>query len=309
MNAEKIKNIGEVVQYNNLISDAENWGYLACDFFLKMREYYRWENGMKPDQSIDNEDFAEWLSRKQKLWNEYHDRKYKEVDGNPPDSKELVIEILKRGYAYGYKKVFPRYSFFLAEIDSEYKRNGYRIFITGKELARDIISPKAILIESIMFIRKDAIERYIYVKKEEADAVRTGMQRDVFDNISIEELVKKEMELSFYHLIAEKEEQEKLTGRMGCDVVDRVGGDMVELLGVLSDRGKIAKIIEEKDKVMLAYTLLTITCKRPIINELFEAYEKKKSWKEIDEVRRKCYKKVLKIIEEKPEKGGVCATV
>ncbi len=306
-----VENLKEVVQFNNRVSDSENWGHLACDFFLKMREYYRWEKEMKLWDEIDNEDFAEWLSKKQKEWNELHDVEYKRIGSYMPQSYELVREILEKGYAYGYKKVFPRYSFFLAEVVQKHGKDDFEIYITGKEFSRDIIAPKAILIKNIMFIRRDAIERYIYVKKEEAEAVRTGMQRDVFDNITVDELVKREIDLSFYQLIAEKEEKEKISMKMKCsqeDVESRVSGDMIELLGILSDNGKIAKIIEEKDKVLLAYTLLTITCKRPIINEIFESYEKGKGWKEIDEVRKMCYKKVLDLLEKTPE-GGVCAPV
>ncbi len=304
MNAEKL---GKVVQFNNKVSDSENWGHIACDFFLKMREYYRWEKGMSPLQSIENEDFAEWLSKKQREWNKFHSLKYKKINNNEPWSNKIVEEILNYGYAYGYKKVFPRYSFFLAEIDKEYVKEGFKIYITGREVSRDIIAPKAILIGDKMFIRKEAIERYIYVKKEEADAVRTGMQRDVFDNITPEELVKREIELNFYQLVAEKEEKEKLAKMVG-DVDNKVPGDLIELLGTLSDKGKIARIVEEKDKTLLAYTLLTITCKRPMINEIFEAYEKKKGWREIDNIRKICYNKVLKFIKNN-QKGGVCATV
>ncbi len=62
------------VQRNCHISDARHGAdYGLCTYLLKMREYYRWENGLGYGASLANESVGEWLTRREQLWDSLSD--------------------------------------------------------------------------------------------------------------------------------------------------------------------------------------------------------------------------------------------
>ena len=65
------------VQKNCHVSDARYAGnYSMCTFLLKMREYYRWEQGYAPHAKLPHQEVGEWLQAREKLWEELEEESF-----------------------------------------------------------------------------------------------------------------------------------------------------------------------------------------------------------------------------------------
>ena len=59
----------ETVQKNCNISDAcHAANYTLCVYLLKMREYFRWENGYSYNDVLPKEDVGNWVQERENLW-------------------------------------------------------------------------------------------------------------------------------------------------------------------------------------------------------------------------------------------------
>ncbi|HEY5602465.1 MAG TPA: hypothetical protein VIM41_05105 [Gammaproteobacteria bacterium] len=170
----EIENLVTTVQTNCHISDAKYAGnYSLCVFLLKMREYYRWEKQIPLSHALPKAEVGEWLSRREADWLDYETR---DVQPLPFTSREVdafdnlaVNNLLNPlGYVYsGGYGVFGKPIFFIGELAAMCNVEGLQVYITHKELARDLVAPPAMIINEQIFIRKESLRRFIWEKIEE----------------------------------------------------------------------------------------------------------------------------------------------
>lgn len=169
-----IENLAQSVQTNCHISDAKYAGnYSLCVFLLKMREYYRWERKIPLSQPLTKSNVGEWLSQRECEWAEYEDREFESLliekqEIDPFDANRINKILNSHGFVYsGGYGVFGKPHFFIAELEERQNIDDLRIYIAGKELARDLVAPPAMIVENRIFIRKESLRRFIWEKIEE----------------------------------------------------------------------------------------------------------------------------------------------
>lgn len=167
-------NLIATVQRNCHIADARHAGdYTLCVYLLKMREFYRWEQGISFRQVLTSDDVGEWLVGREALWNALDGEDYAAVpcDGvahDPFDNAQINQAINPHGLVYsaGYGRRC-RPLFFLAELEQTIQQDGCTIFVAGRELARDLEAPPAMSQGQQVFIRRESLQRMLWEKVEE----------------------------------------------------------------------------------------------------------------------------------------------
>mgnify|MGYP001557932822 FL=1 len=171
-------NIGQIVstvQKNCHISDAQHAGDLTlCTYLLKMREFYRWENDIPLTRQLAREDVGQWLQEREHMW------EHLEADGfepiplehgasDPFDADSVNRELVPQGYVYsGGVGRFCKPHFFLGNLVTKETRNGFAVYISSCEYARDLEAPPAMLQGRTIFVRQESVRRYLWEKVEES---------------------------------------------------------------------------------------------------------------------------------------------
>lgn len=169
-----LEDIAKSVQRNCHISDAKYAGYYSlCVFLLKMREYYRWEQRIPLSHTLTKSDVGNWLSQRESEWQGYEDQDLESIKiGNqsldPFNTPQINQTLNPAGYVYsGGYGVFKKPHFFLAELVDQQTLDDHDIFISDREIARDMVAPPAMIVGNQIFIRKESLRRFIWEKIEE----------------------------------------------------------------------------------------------------------------------------------------------
>ncbi|MCA1805011.1 MAG: hypothetical protein LC646_06675 [Xanthomonadaceae bacterium] len=168
------QSLRETVQTNCHIADARHASdYTMCIYLLKMREYFRWEQGYPYGASLPGEAVGEWLMAREALWEGLEERPYQDlVIGQaslPPFESDRVNEhLLDQGLVYsGGLGHNSRPHFFLADLERVETQDGYRILISGREHARDLTAPPAMSQGTTIYVRRESFRRMLWEKLEE----------------------------------------------------------------------------------------------------------------------------------------------
>lgn len=171
-------NIGQVVsavQQNCHISDAQHAGELTlCIYLLKMREFYRWENDIPLTRQLVKEDVGRWLQERERMWERIASCRFEPIPlergpSDPFDAEAVNRELVPQGYVYssGYGR-FCKPQFFLGNLVTKETRNGFTVYFSSCEYARDLEAPPAMLQGRTIFVRQESVRRYLWEKIEES---------------------------------------------------------------------------------------------------------------------------------------------
>ena len=162
------------VQLNCHISDAQHASdFTMCVYLLKMREYFRWEQGLTFGAPLGHGEVGDWLSDREQLWETLEEQPFVplEIDGqlyDPYDADRINTALAAHGLVYsaGYgAKAKPH--FFLARLERSLSHNGYRIHVSAEEFARDLSAPPAMSQNGQIFIRRESLRRMLWERLEE----------------------------------------------------------------------------------------------------------------------------------------------
>lgn len=169
-----MKKLFQTIQYNCDISDARDNGiYSVCTLVLKLRNLYKWENGLQPWDEPESAVLLDWIAAKEDYWEGLRLRDFAKLplgrtkaDPYEPESvnKHLGEDGLLYGAGYGrsLKAVF-----FLAEIIEQRQVEGCTVIILGQEQARELASPFAMLQDGVIYLRKEALRFYFWDQIQE----------------------------------------------------------------------------------------------------------------------------------------------
>jgi hypothetical protein len=169
-----IEKLIETVQHNCDIADAQHGGdYTMCTYLMKMREYFRWVGGYGFTDRIPADELGDWLEEREERFDELEEADFSsiEIDGHQADpfDAELINSWLNPHglvYSAGLENC-ARAHFYLAHLDSsEQQQDGYSLHISGKELARGLNSPPAMMQESTIYLRREALRRLMWERHE-----------------------------------------------------------------------------------------------------------------------------------------------
>jgi len=165
-NLEEIIN---TIQHNCHIADARHAGdYTLCVYLLKMREMYRWELGISFNEVIGVDDVGDWLTDREGVWNDIEAQEYQSLHINgqkcDPFDNDLINTLLDEKqlvYNAGLG-IRCRPHFFIADLEERIQHDGFTVYISGKEYARDMAAPAAMAQENKIFIRRESLRRVIW---------------------------------------------------------------------------------------------------------------------------------------------------
>lgn len=163
------------IQHNCHISDAQYAGnYTLCIYLLKMREFYRWQKQLPFTQKLDNHDIGDWLTQREGLWDEIDEQPLadllingQQINCFENDAINSLLEKDNLVYSGGYG-LYGKPVFFLGELLHKENLGDYTLYISGKELARDLAAPPGMLQNKTVYIRRESLRRFIWEKYEES---------------------------------------------------------------------------------------------------------------------------------------------
>lgn len=170
-------NLGAIVnavQTNCHISDAQFAGDLTlCTFLLKMRELYRWENDLPFTREMPKAAIGDWMNEREKLWEGVETAAYVPLPLPGGEADPFEVDIINRtlapaGYIYsgGYGRACKPH-FFLANLSRQEERNGFKVFVSDCEYARDLDAPPGMMLGDTVFVRTEALRRWLWERYEE----------------------------------------------------------------------------------------------------------------------------------------------
>ena len=206
------------VQFNCHLSDAHHArDYSLCIYLLKMREFYRWEQGFAFDERLPKEELGEWLTAREAHWEEIEEQDFQplRLEGTEhlPFHSETINQSLQGAglvYSGGYCGDKPH--FFLAELERQEQAEGTTIYISGHELARELTAPPAMSLGNTVFLRRESLRRMIWERLEEWGwqdpdrAIARAASHYDFDthlNDSLNALTEDELETLLQHELGE----------------------------------------------------------------------------------------------------------
>lgn len=216
---QRVDRLVEAVQRNCDISDARHARDMTlCTYLLEMREFFRWEHDIPLDQPAPKEEVGAWLTRREAHWNRLEDAPFERlpIDGevfDPFDVESINRRLNPHGLAYGggYGR-FGKPHFFLGELALQERRAGFEVLVTGCEYARDITAIPAAFQNDAIFLRRDALKRWLWEKVELWSVKKSdgplraaldcyGYDRDPRD--ALERMTETESETLFLHEVGE----------------------------------------------------------------------------------------------------------
>jgi hypothetical protein len=163
----------ESVQRNCHIADARHARETTlCNYLLEMREFYRWENEVPLARQLPRQEVGSWISAREALWDglQADELERLPVGARSYDAFDvgaINATLLPQGLVYGggYGR-FGKPHFFLAQLERRDERQGLTLLVSGCEYARDITAPPAALQGGVVFLRRDALRRWLWDKIE-----------------------------------------------------------------------------------------------------------------------------------------------
>jgi Family of unknown function (DUF6866) C-terminal domain/Family of unknown function (DUF6866) N-terminal domain len=163
----------ETVQANCDIADARHARETTlCNYLLGMRELYRWEHELPLSHVLSKEDVSAWLAQREAKWEELEELDFRPVhiEGqqfDPFDSAAINRVLMPHGLVYGggYEH-WGNPNFFLAQLQRSEQRSGLTVLVSGCEYARGVAAPPAALNNDTVFLRTDAMQRWLWGRFE-----------------------------------------------------------------------------------------------------------------------------------------------
>jgi len=169
-----IESLANAVQFNCDLSDREFAAdYSICIYLIRMREYYRWSHGIAMNAPLEQGALMDWVSDIETRWEamsakDYQALEYQGIHYEPFDAKALNRVLQPQGYTYaaGYGR-FGKAVFMLAELESVEHADRYHLTLAGRELARELTAPPAVMQAGEILIRTESVTRLIWDLLEE----------------------------------------------------------------------------------------------------------------------------------------------
>ena len=175
------------VLHNCNISDAYHAGMFSiCGLALRLRDLYKWENGLPVWEESDAAEVLEWIEAKENKWENYTENGFEElsIDGSAFDPFDTagvntILEPHNLFYGAGYARSLKP-TFFLADIVEKTNLGANKIYTLGRELARDLLTIPALTQDDCVILRQESARLYIwdsifYIKKSARPALEFAL--------------------------------------------------------------------------------------------------------------------------------------
>ena len=312
----------QAVRHNCDISDARDNGiYSLCTLVLKLRNLYKWEHGLQPWQEPETAELLDWIADKEEYWETLSEETFQHLPVNGKDVDPFSLQyandvlasegqVYGAGYGRSMKAVF-----FIAEIAEQKSVEGCPVMILGREAARELSSPFAMLQDGTIYIRKEPMRFYFWDHIQETipsckSATHYALESYgvLNENLSINRnllverfdmLVDQEMDIFIYHEVGEKHE-DVLDSSTLKKIIHAFPNSPIELLAravkdILADThksGLVSHIIKHRKKSSLGFYRIFLDGMRKMLCQDFVdasgSFWKTGNWNNIEKARQKC---------------------
>jgi hypothetical protein len=184
----KLEDITRQVLHNCDISDAHNAGmYSICGLALRLRDLYKWEQGLPPWEERESAEVLEWIEAKENKWDTYIDADFGQISINgkkfDPFDTIGINAVLKPHnifYGAGYARSLKP-TFFLAAVAEKSTIDGTPVYALGRELARDLLTIPALSQNDCVILRQESARLFLwdsifYIKKSARPALNFALE-------------------------------------------------------------------------------------------------------------------------------------
>ena len=297
------------------ISDANNAGmYSICGLALRLRDLYKWEQGLQPWEERDSAEVLEWIETREKRWDQCTDDEFQQISLNgqnfdPFDTIGINAELssLNLFYGAGYARSLKP-TFFLAEIKEKSELNGTRIYILERELARDLLTIPALSQDNCILLRQDSARLYLwdsifYIKKSSRPALEFALKNSGIQNQQTETLqrnlggiLEAQKGSYIYHEIGELNETifdrniwREIIGAFPYSPVEYLARAVKDLLADTNEFGTLQHIINRRNAAALGFyvAFLDGLMKEffPQLPTSFEEFVHSRDWHKIEQAK------------------------
>ena len=325
------KDLIQTIQHNCDISDARDNGiYSICMLVLKLRNLYKWEHGMEPWEEPESKDLLNWIDLKENYWEKIIDEPYRPIAVNGIEVEPYDVEAINKqlaelnvvygaGYGRSLKSIF-----FLADLIKQDVVEGCPVHILGRERAKELSSPFAMLQDGTIIIRREPLRFFFWDQIQEIrSSNKTSLLHalklyDILenDNLSQEKfrdrldiLVDSEIPIFIYHEVGEKLQQSfdsdtlrKIISIFPDSAIEYVSRAVKDILADTHPQGMVNYIIRERREASLGiYVGFLAGLRRELFPQLtarFDEFLKDRDWQMIEDARSECREKNLQIAEK-----------
>jgi hypothetical protein len=297
---------------------------------LKLRNLYKWENGLEPWQEAEPAELLDWIEAKENYWETIAKEPYRHLDINgctylPDDSAGINANFSDKQMVYGagYGRSMKAV-FFLAEKVEQRTVAGFPVFILGKERAKEMASPFAMAQDGVIFIRKESLRFFLWDYIQELrsscrSSFRHALQlygllqdgqldqqklKDSLDNI-----VDAELDLFIYHEVGEllqttfdSSTLQKIVSRFPGSVYELVSRSIKDILADTHSGGLLAHLIREKLETSLSFYVGFLDgLRKELCPEIIDALQQfcdDRDWQGIEQARIICRENTLQYAEK-----------
>jgi len=271
--------IARQVLQNCIISDANNAGmYSICGLALRLRDLYKWEQGLPPWEERDSSEVLDWIEAKENHWEQHAQDDYGPVSINgksfdPFDTTGInaILEPQNLFYGAGYARSLKP-TFFLAVIENISEINGTRVCTLDRELARDLLTIPALAQDDQVILRQDSAKYYLwdsifYIKKSSRPALSFALEscgikdhRPRALRSRLTDILAILKETYIYHEIGEIHDTvfdrrlwREIIAAFPFSPVEYLARAVKDLLADTNDHGTLPQIIRQRNSAALAF--------------------------------------------------------
>jgi hypothetical protein len=309
----------KTIKHNCDVSDARDNGiYSICTLVLKLRNLYKWENGLEPWQEPDSPVLLDWIAAKEEYWETLQEKSFSQIPVNGENVDPFLLPIINEylssdnhvygaGYGRSMKAVF-----FIAEVLEDKMVEGCQALILGEEKARELSSPFAMLQDGVIYIRKEPLRFFFWDQIQDINpSCKVAMHQalacygllkdgcsfdrekliDVFDT-----LIDQELDIFIYHEVGESQESllgsdvlKKIIAAFPASALELVARAVKDILADTHPNGLLGQILAREKKSSLGFYVSFLDGMRKHlcaeINEASKQFWESGDWALIEKAR------------------------
>jgi hypothetical protein len=297
---------------------------------LKLRNLYKWEQDIQPWSEPEAADLLDWIEAKENYWVTIAERSFSPLTGqhqkiSPENLEEVNNELGTNGLLYGagYGRSLKAV-FFVAERLEQGSIEGCPISILGKECAREMASPFAMVQDGVIIIRKDPLRFFLWDQIQELGSscrsafrhalafyglISDGTLDQQLLKSSLDKIVDDQMNLFIYHEVGEILQQtfdtatfQAILSRFPSSILEFVCRAIKDILADTHPRGLLAYILREQRESSLSFYIGFLDgLRKKLFPEIFESWQlflENKDWQQIELARHTCWEKNIEFAEK-----------
>jgi hypothetical protein len=319
------------VQANCRIAAAGQVGYYSlCGMLLRLRQLYKWEQGLLPWQEGDPKAVLDWIEAQEEAWTDLEDSGFQQLNWqekkvDPFAVAELNALLEHVGLAYGAGFTYGQAPMcFLGELRETRKRLDLTVLIMGPELARDLDAAPALRQGSLIYLRTEPLAFYLWdnlsdptkqnnlflkiaLAARDIDLVELLRQPEAYED-RFKTLLWSQGEAMISHEIGEAREpalQEalpRLIEQFPHSRIERWVRALKDALADLNDWGRLAHFLKQRDlpgfALLLAWRPGFYPYLIPELEPAFWALQQTRDWGVVEQARQTALERLRRTARE-----------